>query len=140
MIEKTRALGIDYGKKKIGLALSSGGIVSPLPVLDNRFGHKIGEVAIRQIAEIVRDERVSVIVVGIPMMNGVEDGIASEIRIFTHKLRKQIPSNIDVKFVDESYTSKMAGTKAVEFDISKKRRKNDHAIAACEILKRGLGC
>lgn len=134
-----KSIGIDYGSKYIGLALGSGNIVAPIDILENRFGHKLQELAILKISKIIRDEKIELVVIGMPVSKGTESNIARDIRVFVHKLKKVIPSNIDIVFVDESYTSKIATSNAIKFDIPKKKRKDDHAIAACEILKRGLG-
>lgn len=55
-----RVLGIDYGSKKIGLALSdpSGRVAWPYRVLDNSMG------AVEELRRICRDEGVELVVVG----------------------------------------------------------------------------
>lgn len=60
-----RALGIDLGSKRIGLALSdaSGTIASPYSVIERTNRH----VDYQRIAEVVADEDVAVIVVGLPL-------------------------------------------------------------------------
>jgi len=133
-----KCLGIDYGTKKIGIAMSSGDVVSPLVILDNRFGHQIGKVAIDKIAKIVREENIKCIIVGLPIMNNEEGDMVRDIKVFVHKLKKIIASNTKIMFVDESHSSKIAINNAIKFDIPVRKRKDDHAIAACEILKRGL--
>jgi len=134
-----KALGIDYGTKYIGLAIASGDTVAPLEILENKFGHYIGELAIQRISKIIREENIEIIITGLPLLNGEETKAVRDIRVFIHKLKKTIPSNIVIRFADESYSSKIAVSNAIKLNVSKKRRKDDHALAACEILKRGLG-
>ena len=60
-----RALGIDPGSKRIGLAISdrSGTIASPLTVLERTRSRQHDA----EIARIVREEEVEVVVVGLPI-------------------------------------------------------------------------
>lgn len=134
-----KALGIDYGTKYIGLAMGIGEVTAPLKILENKFGHTLGDLAIKEISKIIKEEKIRVVVVGLPMLKGEKTEAVRDIKVFVHKLKKVIPTNIEFIYVDEFYTSKIATQKAVKFEIKKKNRKDDHAIAACEILKRGLG-
>ena len=135
-----KKLGIDYGDRYIGLAVGTDDIVAPLKVLENRPNHKLERDVLSSISKIILDEKIALVVVGLPFINGKETESFAQIRAFAHKLKKIIPSNVKVVFVDEYYSSKIAKTKSIEFGIPKKKRSYDHAIAACEILKRVHDC
>ena len=96
-----RCLGIDYGRKRIGLALSDPTlyIATPLVIIENR-GIKKTTV---QILDIMRQHDVGQIVVGLPLhANGDESEMSREARSFG-----QVFENLGfpVTFVDERYTS-----------------------------------
>ena len=65
-----RALGVDLGSKRIGIAVSdrSGTIASPLLVVQRSGDRRVDH---RRIAELVVEEEADVVVVGLPInMNG----------------------------------------------------------------------
>lgn len=90
-------LGIDFGKRRVGLALGS----------TFAYGAGIaeaGEDAFRKIAELCQGNDVSMIVVGMPIRSQGEDGtIASEIKAFTEKIH-QI-SGLPIVFEPEQFSS-----------------------------------
>ncbi|MDD2785947.1 MAG: Holliday junction resolvase RuvX [Patescibacteria group bacterium] len=118
-----RLLGIDYGSKKIGVAMgdTETRIASPWTIIENN-GH--GEV-IKQIKFICEREGVERVVLGIPKMlrdtSGENEQIRS-IRRFADDLRKE---NIPVDEADEMMTSVQAqyylhqtGSKAQDDDVA----------------------
>lgn len=131
-----KILGIDYGYKKIGLALGSGNIVQPFGVIENRPGHLLEEKAFAHIVDVVWNERINIIVIGLPLLNKRETEMSRVARDFGERLKELLPSNAEVSYVDESRSSNEAKKNAVKLGISKKRRRNEHALAACEIVKR----
>lgn len=97
-----RLLGIDYGRKKIGLAFgdTETKVAVPLEVI-----WKQGDEAIRDIVSIIKKEDMDGVVIGIPSAVGShpnEKQIAI-VRAFVEKLKKQI--NISVEEEDESFTT-----------------------------------
>lgn len=101
-----RILGIDYGERRIGLALSdpTATIAQPLPTLQRRRGKR------PPLADIVRlaaEHDVAAIVVGLPLTaGGNEDDWTREVRAFGRKVGKR--SGRPVHFVDERMTSARA--------------------------------
>jgi putative Holliday junction resolvase len=75
--DPVRALGLDLGAKRIGVAVSdrSGTIASPLTVLD-RSGSRRDDHA--RIAALVRDEEAECVVVGLPLSLSGADGPAAQ--------------------------------------------------------------
>lgn len=97
-------LGIDYGEKRIGLALSD-----PEAKLARRFMtlENVGqEHAIKALADIVVREKVGGVVVGLPMGFGGESDQTRAVRGFIEELRSGIKIPVDT--MNEALTSKMA--------------------------------
>lgn len=96
-----RCLGIDYGRRRIGLALSDPTllIATPLVIIENRGIKK----TVLQILDIIQKNDVKQIIVGLPLhANGEESEMSKEARFFGSAFEKL---GFPVVFVDERYTS-----------------------------------
>lgn len=96
-----RCLGIDYGRRRIGLALSDPTllIATPLVIIENRGIKK----TVLQIWDIIQKNDVKQVVVGLPLhANGDESEMSREARKFGEVFEKL---GLPVAFVDERYTS-----------------------------------
>lgn len=96
-----RCLGIDYGRRRIGLALSDPTllIASPLVIIENRGIKK----TVLQILDIMKKNDVQQIVVGLPLhVNGDESEMSREARNFGSVFTAL---GYPVEFIDERYTS-----------------------------------
>jgi putative Holliday junction resolvase len=126
-----RYLAIDYGKKRIGLAIcdASEMIASPLTVIDG------GKDPIKRIVEIVTQEGVGAIVVGMPLNMDDSQGSQAKVTIeFAQRLKKHI--DIEILFQDERLSSFAAEEKMAPAEFSrKKKRKHLDAVAAAQILE-----
>lgn len=125
-----RYLGIDYGYKKIGLALSEGQIASPFEVL------KISGLkdALEKIKKIVKDEGIDRIVVGV-----AESGeSAKAVKVFVKHLKEDLKGKIEVIETEETLSSKDAKQFMVELGLGQKKRKEEDAYSAVLILQRFL--
>ncbi|MDR1926489.1 MAG: Holliday junction resolvase RuvX [Endomicrobium sp.] len=129
-----RIMGIDYGLRHIGIAMTDGLqiIVSPFGIIESR---SINENVLR-ILEIAKNNNVFVIVFGFPLnMNGSEGEMAETI----HKVVKTIKyfSTIKIVTVDERLTTMQAERMLIdEGDVSRKKRKGlKDKIAAALILQ-----
>ncbi len=130
-----KLLGIDYGTKRMGLAISddTGSIAFPKGILRvATMPH-----AIEQIAAIANENSVDAIVVGMPD----EEQRKSEIELFSKALRAQ--SGKELYFINESFTSFEAfkGTHDIRQEQGRNARidndpKDD--VAASLILQRFL--
>jgi len=114
-----RLLAIDYGKKRIGLALTD-----PLLTFAYPFQTIINDKLLwEQLKKIINEKNITKIVLGYPTR---EDGKISilihEINNFKDKLFKNF--NIEVILWDEMYTSKMAESRIADSYKKKKKRKN----------------
>lgn len=104
-----RALGIDLGEARIGLALSDGlGMLAhPCETVDAR-----GPDPLKRIAEVARREAVGIVIVGLPRnMNGTDGPAAAKAREFADKLRLRLPK-CEVRLLDERLTT-VAAQKAL---------------------------
>ncbi len=120
-----RTLGIDYGRRKIGLATAHGSLAEPLKIL------RYQEIKIlsKRIRTIVGDLRVEKIVVGIS-----EGKMGEEARKFGEKLEREL--EIPVVFQDETLTTKEAQELSQKAGIKrKKRRELEDAYSATLILQ-----
>jgi putative Holliday junction resolvase len=131
-----RILGIDYGHKRIGLALSD-----ETEMLAQSFDTISGEEtarACRQIAEIVKKNGVGGIVVGIPLnMNGTRGPQAERVLQFIAELQKTV--SVPIHQWDERLTTAAAERAMLEGDVRRReRREKIDKIAAQLILQNYL--
>jgi len=111
-----KVLSIDWGSKRIGLALGDAHLklVIPLKPIDND-----GRV-FDKILERVRQHKVDLILLGLPLTpSGREGQRALEVREFAKRLQELLPKNVALEFWDERYTTeealRLAGNKKKEF-------------------------
>ena len=132
-----RVLGVDYGEKRIGLAVSDDGevVALPLEVVD-RGGEIVGDS--RQIARIAKSEDCGRIVVGMPMnLKGERGPAAQQAERFVKTLRNQTP--LPVVVWDERLSTAQANRSLLAADVSRAgRRGNVDKIAAALILQNYL--
>jgi len=115
-----RALGIDYGRRRLGLAISDeGGILaSPLPVYERR-GEKED---LTFLSNPISERKAGRIVLGLPLnMDGSSGEMADEVIAFAAALREE--SGLPVVTFDERLTSVEAERVLVQANLSRKRRK-----------------
>jgi len=128
-----RILGIDYGHKRLGLALSDEGktLASPLPVYQRRSTDQ----DLAFLASLVREKNVGQIVVGLPRnMNGSIGEMAQEVLIFVGALKEKIDLPVDT--FDERLSSAEAERVLIQADLSRRRRKTlKDSLAAVLILQ-----
>lgn len=129
-----RILGIDYGTKKIGLAISVNNYIRPLKILNNISGHVVENENISQIMKLINEEYIEVVVIGRNL--GYED--SKEYKDFLYNLKQNIPSHIEINFVDEYKTTDSTKKTMVDAGIAKNKRNLDDSFAAAEILSRYL--
>jgi putative Holliday junction resolvase len=131
-----RILAIDYGRKRIGLALSDelGITAQPFDVLV----HKNRSDDVRRLREICRKQGVKLVLVGHPLhITGEAGEMAGEAARFATRLRKEL--GVEVELADERLTTWEAKQTMVETG-SAGRRKNASldAIAAAVLLREYL--
>ncbi|MCX6099867.1 MAG: Holliday junction resolvase RuvX [Candidatus Bipolaricaulota bacterium] len=126
-----RVLGIDYGRVRVGLALSDeeGILASPLPALA-RSRRDVDD-----IAWLAQEREVGCIVVGLPLlMNGTDGTMAEEARAFATRIADR--THLPVDLLDERWTSSEAERVMLEGNLSRERRKElRDGLAAVLILQ-----
>jgi putative Holliday junction resolvase len=125
-----RALGIDPGSKRIGIAVSdrSGTIASPLTVLQRSRSRQHD---LQQIVDLVRDEEVEVVVVGLPLNMDGSQGRAAQLAIDEAR-RLATVVGVPVEMHDERRTTVSADRSMLEagLDAPARRQRVDKVAAA----------
>jgi putative holliday junction resolvase len=117
-------LGIDYGSSKVGLALSAGSLAMPWRSL--KKWNSIA-VLIREITEIIKEEEVDKVIVGIPQgLSGTSTAQTQEVMTFVKELQKVL--TIPVIGEDERYSTGLAKQQLMPND-------DEDAQAAANILQ-----
>jgi putative Holliday junction resolvase len=123
-----RILALDYGQRRIGVALSDPGGVVAQPLETVEAGPKK---ALARIAELVREYGITRIVVGLPVhMDGHEGVEAGEARAFGASV--QSATSVPVEFLDERWTTLQADRALREAGVrgENRRGKRDRVAAA----------
>ena len=118
-----KALGIDYGAKRTGIAITdtmqiiaSGLTTVPTHSLDDF------------IAKIVLKENIECFVVGDPRnLDGTNTDITLHVNRFVKRLQKLYPT-ISLYQIDERFTSKIARKAILSSGVKKKERKNKSLV------------
>jgi putative Holliday junction resolvase len=129
-----RILAIDYGKRRIGLAISdpTGTIATGIGTLEVTSD----EDALNRITAGHAEWGYRVIIIGLPVMeSGKEGPMAEAVRAFSKQLQER--TRIEVRLVDERYTSKMAQQIFHESGKKLKGRKGEIDRLSAEVLLRG---
>jgi putative Holliday junction resolvase len=126
----SRALGVDYGTKRVGLAISDALRLTarPLSVVPRSK-------VVDQVMNLVKEQDVGTIVVGLPTgLSGEEGMSASEARELADELGSK--TGVEVVLVDERYTSKLAEGALLESGMKRRqRRQSVDKVAAAIILQ-----
>lgn len=128
-----RILSIDYGTKRVGLA-----VTDPLQIAANPLDTIPTSHIFEYIDNYLQKEKVDKIVLGYPMQtNGRESETMQPVQKFAAELRNKYPLT-ELIFVDERYTSVLAQRTMLEAGLKKKDRQNKSTvdkIAAVIILQ-----
>lgn len=119
-------LGVDWGLKQVGLAISEGELASPFKVVDIK-GLKDG---VRKVASLVKEENVDVVVIGLP------EGEMGRVVNKTLKLLRSL--GLKVVPTDETLSTQEAKRIMIEMGLGKKARREDNSLSAAIILQRWL--
>jgi putative Holliday junction resolvase len=119
----SRILGIDYGTKRTGIA-----VTDPLQIIASGLTTVPTHELFEFIAKYMKEEEVEAIVVGEPMHpDGNPAQIADQVKGFVNKLRKQYP-DIQVFMQDERYTSLMAKQIILQSGANRKKRQDKSLV------------
>lgn len=131
-----RLMGLDYGSKTVGVALSDLLHVTASSFEVVRRPNEIDlKSTIERIKEIVKEQQVEKIVLGLPKhMNGDEGESCDKVRKFKEKLEKEV--TCPIVLWDERLTTVESHNMMKEAGMDwKKRNKVVDKVAACLILE-----
>ncbi|MBN1301371.1 MAG: Holliday junction resolvase RuvX [Melioribacteraceae bacterium] len=132
-MEKKRILGLDYGKKRIGIAVTDPLRIFayPLETLsnDSNFWSNFDK--------IINQFDIEKIVVGYPVKeDGSKTDVTGAVEKFAGELNKKY--KYEIVYVDERYSSAIAKERVISSVVSKKKRRNKGLLdknAAAVILE-----
>jgi putative Holliday junction resolvase len=130
----SRILGVDFGPKRVGLAISDPGrrIASPLAVYERRDRRQDA----KHFRELVAAEKVGLIVIGLPVRARGEEGQkAKEARAFGAWLGEV--TRLPVEFSDEAFTTVEAESHLWQAGLTHKQRRQRRDMLAAQILLQG---
>ena len=126
-----RALGIDFGEKRIGLAISDaeGRFALPLTTIERQTDRR----AAYRIADLAREEAVELLVLGEPLdLHGVAGVAAERVRRFGDRLSRA--SGLPIRWVDEALTTVEAAERLHRADLDRRERPERRDAVAAQIL------
>ena len=113
-----KVLGIDYGRRRVGIAISFNGVVETRPILKGK-----GAEILVAIKSICKKEKIDLIVIGIS-----EGKTAQETRRFAKEIENVL--ELPVTFQDETLTTKEAG------ELKRGKAEELDSVAAAILLER----
>lgn len=118
-----RIIGIDYGRKRVGVAVSD-----PLRIFASALETVHSAKIIEYLKSYTAKESVERFVVGYPMnLNNRPAEAAKDVDVFLKLLAKHFPQ-IPVTLEDERFTSKMAMMAMIEGGVRKSERREKGAV------------
>lgn len=127
-----RILGIDYGDRRVGLALSdeTATIASPLPTLKRRKGKRPPVAPVARIAE---EHDIEEIVIGLPLdLQGEETDWTREVREYGRKLGER--TGCPVAYQDERMTSVRAERAVRTLGLRREQREEKERVDAASAV------
>ena len=128
-----RVLALDYGQKRIGVAVSDvlGMTAQPKPFIENTSD------AINKISELIKDYDISKLYLGLPQhTKGGETKKSEEVRTFADKLRLVI--SIDIEFIDERFSTVAATRQLDAAGLNRKKQRSLIDSQAAAFLLQGI--
>ena len=134
-VQSGRTLAVDYGRRRIGLAISDelGITAEPLPILERKNRRD----DIRRLRDVARQYTIALIIVGSPVhLDGHAGEMAEEASRFAARLQKEL--GLPVKLRDERLTTWEAEQTLREVTGRKGRGANVDSVAAAILLREYL--
>lgn len=118
-----RIVGIDYGRKRIGVAASD-----PLGIFASALDTVPSAKIIEYLKRYSETERITRFVVGMPVnMNGQPSEAAADVQGFLKQLAKHFP-DIPVSLEDERFTSVLAHRAMIDGGMKKSDRRDKNSV------------
>lgn len=131
-----RVLGLDYGSKTVGVAISDELLLTAQPVETIvRSGENKLRKTLARIEELIKENNVEKIVLGLPLMTDDSIGDRAQLCLeFAEKLKAR--TGLEVIMVDERYTTTAAEEELAEMQVKRSEmKKYVDQLAACHILE-----
>ncbi|MBI2196259.1 Holliday junction resolvase RuvX [Candidatus Daviesbacteria bacterium] len=119
-------LGVDFGLRRIGLAISEGELASPWQILEVKNFTE----AVEKTSKVIKEERFKKVVVGLP-----EGKMGKNVIGFVAALKRR---GFEVETFEETLSSKKALAVMIEQGIQQKKRRYEDAYSAAGILQNYL--
>ena len=120
---ESRIMGIDFGEKRIGIALSDPLFTFAYPFTtlqnDSAFFSKL--------SEIIHKEKIIKIILGLPSSNHKSSKKLSE-KVLKLKTEIELKNKIEVILWDEEYSSAIAKVRIIESVTKKSKRRNKELL------------
>ncbi|NNC91816.1 MAG: Holliday junction resolvase RuvX [Acidimicrobiia bacterium] len=126
-----RLLGLDYGTKRVGVAISDTSqlIASPYEVID-------ADLVLTGLDEILAVEEIEAIVVGLPIsLSGEEGASARAARLLGRQVAGH--TGLEVIFVDERFTTKVADDALIAGGVRRAKRRDIRDKMAATVMLQG---
>ena len=118
-----RIIGIDYGRKRVGLAVSD-----PLGIFASALETVQSAKIIEYLKKYAENENVVRFVVGYPMnMDGAPSEAAKDVDVFLKQLAKAFP-DVPVTLEDERFTSVLAHRAMIDGGMKAKGRRDKESV------------
>jgi len=128
-----KLMGIDYGRRRIGVAVSDDGgtLARSIGIVDRKTHPN----SIDELIRIISIETPAALIFGLPLNEDDEEtAMSKEVRDFASQIEQRV--TIPIHFVDESFTSKKASELMMHRKKKERRDKSlSDRIAACLILQ-----
>ncbi|MFC1770610.1 Holliday junction resolvase RuvX [Candidatus Margulisiibacteriota bacterium] len=127
-----RLIGLDYGKKRIGIALSD-----PLNITAQAHSYLENNAnTLPSLKKLADEYDIDTIIIGLPKNQfGQDSPMAEEVRIFAKKLENELGLNIE--FWDERYSSAAVTKHLIAANVSRKKRKKIIDSSAAAFILQG---
>lgn len=130
-----KTIGLDLGNKTLGIAISDDLGFLSRPFETFRFADQDFEAAKQRVLDVVQQEQIGTIVLGLPKHM---DGSIGEQGTISQTFKASLEDTLDIPILlwDERLTSKMASSMMKEQNLRRKQRKQTiDAMAAVIILQ-----
>ena len=130
----SRILGIDYGTRRVGLAVSDpmGIVATPLRVLEVVSD----EAAVREVKRVCREQAIEAIVVGMPFnMDGTRGPSAEAAEKFAGMVREK--TGLTVETWDERLSTSMVERVLIDGGARREKRKQVRDKLAAQVILQG---
>ncbi|MDA3798274.1 MAG: Holliday junction resolvase RuvX [Kiritimatiellae bacterium] len=129
-----KLLGIDYGIRRLGIAISDplGMLATPFRTV-NTFSD---EQSLQEICNLIEETKAEKLVIGLPLnMDGTEGPMVLKVREFIEKLK--LKTDLPIEFSDERLSSSLVERTLIEADMSREKRKNVRDKLAAQVILQG---